>query len=80
MVEPAIQETFDRTLERLREVVEKLEGGQLPLEDALKAFEDGVGLARRGHALLDAAEKRVEILTRDGAVPFDSGASGDERG
>jgi exodeoxyribonuclease VII small subunit len=71
---------FDQVVERLRGVVERLEQGQLGLEDALKTFEEGVQLARRGHALLDAAEKRVEILTRgpgerDAVVPFEADQS-----
>lgn len=66
---------FDQVVERLRSVVERLEQGQLGLEEALRIFEEGVALARRGHALLDAAEKRVEILTRgpgdsDVVAPF----------
>lgn len=53
---------FDAVVARLRTVVERLETGQLGLEEALAVYEEGVGLARRGHALLDAAEKKVEIL------------------
>jgi exodeoxyribonuclease VII small subunit len=53
---------FDTVVSRLRGVVEKLETGQLALEDALAVYEEGVGLARRGHQLLDAAEKKVEVL------------------
>ena len=72
---PAQDEGFDRVLDRLRGVVDKLEQGNLSLEDSLKAFEEGVKLARRGHSLLDAAEKRVELLVRgegdkDTVVPF----------
>jgi exodeoxyribonuclease VII small subunit len=55
---------FDGVLERLRGVVDRLEQGNLSLEESLKTFENGVLLARHGHALLDAAEKRVEILLR----------------
>jgi exodeoxyribonuclease VII small subunit len=53
---------FDAVLQRLREVVERLEGGNLSLEESLRVYEEGVGLARRGHELLDRAEKRVELL------------------
>lgn len=72
------EEGFDVVLERLRVVVDRLEQGNLSLEDSLKTFEEGVKLARRGHALLDAAEKRVEILVRgadgqDTATPFRGG-------
>ena len=53
---------FDAVLIRLREVVEKLESGELSLEDSLRVYEEGVAMARRGHQLLDRAEKRVEVL------------------
>ena len=64
---------FDRVLERLRQVVARLEQGNLSLEQSLLAFEEGVGLSRRGADILDAAERRVEILIRgeDGAPPTD---------
>lgn len=66
---------FDAVVARLRTVVEKLETGQLGLEDALSVYEQGVTLARRGHQLLDAAEKKVELLvSASGGVqtaPFD---------
>lgn len=54
--------SFDVILARLREAVERLESGELSLEQALAIYEEGVGLARRGQALLDQAEKRVELL------------------
>jgi exodeoxyribonuclease VII small subunit len=61
---------FDELLDRLRAVVGRLETGNLGLEDSLKAYEEGVSLARRGHELLDRTEKRVELLVREvrGAV------------
>jgi exodeoxyribonuclease VII small subunit len=65
-------EGFDQVLQRLRVVVEKLEGGQLSLEQALGAFEEGVRLSQRGAKMLDEAERRVEILTRgDATAPFE---------
>lgn len=56
---------FDQVLDRLRVVVNRLEQGNLSLEQALLAFEEGVRLSRRGSAILDAAEQRVELLVRD---------------
>lgn len=53
---------FDVLLVRLREVVQKLESGELTLEQSLAIYEEGVQLARRGQQLLATAEKRVEIL------------------
>jgi exodeoxyribonuclease VII small subunit len=58
------EESFDQVLERLKGVVDRLEHGNLSLEDSLRTFEEGVLLARRGHGMLDAAEKRVEVLVR----------------
>ena len=55
---------FDGVVGRLKQTVEKLEHGNLTLEESLRTFEEGVTLARRGHELLDAAEKRVELLVR----------------
>jgi exodeoxyribonuclease VII small subunit len=60
---------FDATLARLREVVERLESGNLSLEDSLAVYEEGVKLARRGHELLDGAEKRVELLVSAAGAP-----------
>jgi exodeoxyribonuclease VII small subunit len=54
--------TFDLILARLREAVERLESGDLSLEQSLSVYEGGVALARRGQSLLDHAEKRVELL------------------
>ena len=57
--------TFEDALQRLEQLVDQLEGGQLGLEASLKVFEEGVGLARRCARYLDDAEKRIELLTRD---------------
>jgi exodeoxyribonuclease VII small subunit len=57
--------SFDQVLGQLRAIVERLEGGNLSLEQSLAAFEEGVRLSRAGARMLDAAEQRVEILLRD---------------
>jgi len=54
--------SFEDAVRRLGEIVERLEGGELPLEDSLKLFEEGIRLARTSQARLDAAERRVEEL------------------
>jgi exodeoxyribonuclease VII small subunit len=58
----ATNTSFESALSRLSEIVERLEGGELPLEESLKLFEEGVRLARTAEARLEAAEKRVEEL------------------
>jgi exodeoxyribonuclease VII small subunit len=55
---------FEEILTRLGSVVDKLEAGELPLEDSLLLFEEGVRLSRLGAARLDEAERRVERLLR----------------
>lgn len=76
MADPTPDAGFDQILARLREVVGKLESGELTLEQSLAIYEEGVQLARRGQQLLATAEKRVEILISGAngleAVPFES--------
>lgn len=55
---------FEEALGRLDETVAALESGQLPLDDALAVFEEGVRLARQCQELLDRAELRVQRLRR----------------
>ncbi len=71
---------IDQVLAGLERVVAELEAGDLPLEAALKRFEDGVRLARQGTTLLDAVEQRVEVLLegRDEPAPFAGAARDDE--
>ncbi len=59
-------EAFEKQLKRLEEIVRALEDGQLPLEESLKVFEEGVRLARTCHEKLGEAERRVELLLEDG--------------
>ena len=54
--------SFEGALERLEETVGRLEAGEMPLEEALALFEQGVKLSRQCTTTLEAAEKRVEIL------------------
>jgi len=66
---------FERSLARLEEVVRKLESPQLSLDEAMKLFEEGVGLSHECQKQLEEAEGRVEILLQkaDGkmlAEPF----------
>jgi exodeoxyribonuclease VII small subunit len=59
--------TFEDCLTRLEQIVGALEGGKLSLDESLKVFEEGVGLARRCSRYLEEAERRIELLTRDEA-------------
>lgn len=59
-------DSFENTLQELEQIVSRLEGGELPLEQALTEFERGVQLARQGQTTLQQAEQRVEILLGNG--------------
>jgi exodeoxyribonuclease VII small subunit len=62
--------SFEESLKNLENIVEKLEKGDLPLEESLKLFEQGVGLSSACKQELDAAEGKVEMLVkqRDGSL------------
>lgn len=70
---------FDQVLAQLRGVVERLEGGNLTLEQSLATFEEGIHLSQEGARILDAAEARVEVLLRDGTTAPFEGADRGER-
>jgi exodeoxyribonuclease VII small subunit len=61
------KEKFEEALQKLENIVGRMEEGDLPLEEALKAFEEGVRLAKFCAKKLDEAERKVEMLTRDQA-------------
>jgi exodeoxyribonuclease VII small subunit len=60
--EPAALPSFEAALGRLEEVVRRLEGADVGLEESMGLFEEGVGLARHCSELLARAEKRIEQL------------------
>lgn len=62
--------SFSTRMTALERVVSELESGELSLEDALRAFEEGIVLVRALDAQLNEAERRIELLTRteDGAL------------
>ena len=53
---------FEKNLKRLEEIVSKLEGGELPLEESLKFFEEGITISRACNQKLTEAENRVKLL------------------
>lgn len=67
---------FEQSLQQLEQLVQKMESGDMALEDSLKAFEEGVGLVRQCQQSLSEAEQRVQMLiTRQGKsdlVPFEA--------
>lgn len=76
------KKTFEQTLNALEKIVNELEGGDLPLEKALKKFDEGMALSRQCSAMLDETEKKVTQLlgddeTGDFEVPFEMNRDSD---
>ena len=59
------KERFETSLERVEEIVRKLEEGDLPLDGSLKAFEEGMKLVKLCESFLNEAQKKIEILMKD---------------
>ena len=78
---PAGGPTFEAALAEIQQVLESLEDGSVGLEESLQRFERGTALLRHCYALLESAERRIEILTgrdADGnptTAPFDDQAT-----
>ncbi|WP_346837492.1 exodeoxyribonuclease VII small subunit [Microbulbifer sp. SAOS-129_SWC] len=75
--------TFEQALEELEQLVERLEAGELPLDEALADFERGVKLTRECQQKLATAEQKVKVLMEENGsvreLPFDSDGEADER-
>jgi exodeoxyribonuclease VII small subunit len=70
------EKKFEAALARLAEIVQELEKGDIPLEQSLKLFEEGIKLSRICNKRLEEAERKVEILLKDkdgkiAAQPFE---------
>jgi exodeoxyribonuclease VII small subunit len=72
--------SFEAALAELEAVVSRLESGDMPLEQALEAFETGVKLSRQCATTLDAAERRIEILMAERGSSLRTEAFGAQRG
>jgi exodeoxyribonuclease VII small subunit len=59
------EKKFETALSRLEEIVQELEKGDIPLEQSLKFFEEGIKLSRICNKRLEEAERKVEILLKD---------------
>jgi exodeoxyribonuclease VII small subunit len=59
------QKTFETSMKRLEEIVHELEKGDLPLEDSLKVFEEGMSLIKFCSKKLEEVEQKVTLLIRE---------------
>ena len=67
----AEKQTFETKLQLLEALVQKMEGGDMPLSEALDAYEQGMTLARELGQELDQAETRMQELSGGKAVPME---------
>ena len=58
------KQTFEQALKKLEEIVEKIESGQIGLEESITEYEKGIKLVKQCRAILQAAEKKVQMLVR----------------
>jgi exodeoxyribonuclease VII small subunit len=67
---------FEQSLDELEQLVARMEGGELSLDESLQSFERGIGLYRSCQTALEQAELRVRLLldpdSPDASEPFDS--------
>ncbi len=61
----AKKKTFEELMEQLEAIVKELESGRLPLEKAIKKFEQGMKYSELCHKILDTTEKKLTILLKD---------------
>ena len=57
--------TFEKALEKLEAIVTAIEEGQVPLEESIDKYAEGIELVKRCRAILDKAEKKIQLLSRD---------------
>jgi len=65
--------SFEKAMGELKEIITKLESGELPLEESIKLFEKGTKLIAYSHKKLNEIQKKVQILVedKDGEISFE---------
>lgn len=59
------QQTFEKSIDQLEQIIRELEAGDLPLEKAIQRFEEGIRLSKECAQKLDETEKKISILIQD---------------
>lgn len=72
-------ESFENGLEKLEGIVEKLERGELALEESLKLYEEGIRLSRMCHERLQEAEGKIELLMKNARGDVKQDGAGEPR-
>ena len=72
--------TFEDRLRRLQEIVAALDNGDLPLEDSVRLYKEGLALSRACREQVEKARNEVRLLTEEGLEPFDETRLDEEDG
>ena len=75
--------TFEQALEKLETLVSAIEAGQVPLEESIEKYAEGIELVKRCRAILDRAERKIQLLGKgedDSLSPAGELAEGGEDG
>lgn len=59
------KQTFEKSIQKLEEIVQELESGDLPLEKAIQRFEEGMKLSKQCSNMLDETEKKITVLVQE---------------
>lgn len=62
---PPAEIPYEQLIEQLEGIVDRIEGGELGLEDSIKGYEQGIELVKRARVILDRAEQRITELNAD---------------
>ena len=63
-----MNKSFEEQMEKLEQIVEELEKGNLNLDDSVAKFEEGMQISKECNKMLEEAEKKITILDKDGEV------------
>jgi exodeoxyribonuclease VII small subunit len=70
--EKAVEKTFEESLTELEQIVQRLERGDVPLEEALAAFQEGMALSKQCQDTLEKAEKTLaKVMKNNEEIPFE---------
>ena len=61
---PKAKKTFAEAIEELEKIVSQVESGQASLEESIEKYAEGISLVKQCQAILDAAEKKIQLLAR----------------
>ena len=78
MTAPKKSKDFESALERLEEITGQLESGEASLEQSIELYTEGLQLAKDCHQKLEAAEKKIKVITEKNNIPVEADFDSEE--